>query len=776
MPGIPTDPVAVYRVQLTTEFAFAEVAGILEHLVDLGISHLYLSPILEAMPGSTHGYDWCPPGRIAPSLGGDDGFLLLREHARALGIGIIVDIVPNHVGVADADRNPWWFDVLVRGTDSAYAHFFDLAPSPDGVIALPWLGAADDIRAMTVDSANRLVLGDIRLPTAPGTCAPGDDPVEVHERQHYRLVAHDSRRIGYRRFLDINTLAALRQDLPEVYEATHAWLRDLVAADLVDGVRVDHLDGLRDPVGYLRRLRADLGDRLIYVEKGLGVDEPLDPALPVDGTTGYEQLRLIEASFTAPTGTIELDETYQFFSRVSGDGDQLLARARAAQQAVLVDDFPDRLQRVTEILAARAPEVRAHLIGQAVTRLICDPGSARPDYPARREHTRAHISALSVANPTMTAGFDVLARAFADPEYAPEAVARLGEAAVAVYARAIEGVGFHRTGRLVSSQERGCTPRVPAVNRGQFNECNADRVARWPRGLSALTTHDTLRSEDVRARIAVIAQTPQRWRILTAEVFRLAPPPDARFCYFLLQNVVGVWPDDGRVPDPSVGERLADYARAAMREGRTLSSWTAVDDDAEAGVQQWLAGLRGGPAAELIGDFVRLIAPAGRAESLSRKAICLLGPGVPDVYQGTQWWDDSLTDPDNRRPVDYSRSPDHPKTRLIRDALTARRRHPRAFGPGSDFVDVAVRGPSASHLIAFGRGTDGRVDVVVVAVRLALMVTDARGRATTQVVLPPGRWHDAARDRTHVESVAAETLAAEALTADGPVTILERID
>lgn len=758
MTGIPVDPVATYRVQLTPDFAFAEVVGILQHLCELGISHLYLSPILAAMPGSQHGYDWAPPARISEVLGGAEGFHLLREHARALGIGVIVDIVPNHVGVADPENNPWWSDVLTRGLDSPYARYFDLDTThTDGLINLPYLGSLDDLPDLELDSLGRLVLGEISLPTSPGTWAPGDDPLAVHQLQHYRLVPHDHRRVGYRRFLAVNGLAALRQEIPEVYDATHQWLRDLVADDLIDGVRVDHLDGLFDPLGYLQRLRADLGEhRLIYIEKGLATDEELDAEMPVDGTTGYDQLQLIESRFTAPSGAIELEETYRTVTGIAGDGDHLAARGRATRLSVLVDQFPDRIQRITDLLAASAPDVPAYSVQKAASLLICS-AAGRPDYPSQRAAALRVIADLAEEQPSLASGFAVLDAAFRNPSSAPEAVARIGEAVTAVYGKGVEDVGFHRTARLISSQELGCNPLVPAINRIDFIDRAVRRADSWPRGMIALTTHDTKRSEDVRARISVIAQTPQRWRMLVDRLWVLHPPPHGLVCYFLLQNMVGVWPEDGH-PEPVLSHRLTEYARKAMREGGVVSSWTAVDDDAESAIQEWLAALQCGVAADLVSSFVHSILHAGRTEALSRKALSLLLPGVGDVYQGTQWWDDSLTDPDNRRPVDYSRSLDHPKARVIRTCLAVRRRNAAAFGRGSEYLPLPLRGETIGHVVAFARGRAQQAEVIVVSVRLALMFTDPQKRAKTQIVLPAGTWVDAFTGNAFTGTVDAEAL------------------
>ncbi|MFT3715417.1 MAG: malto-oligosyltrehalose synthase [Gordonia sp. (in: high G+C Gram-positive bacteria)] len=781
MPTFPIEPVATYRVQLSPEFAFAEVAGILDQLVDLGISHLYLSPVLEACPGSQHGYDWLPPGRIAPLLGGDDGYRLLRETARAAGIGIVLDIVPNHCGVGAPLHNPWWADVLRHGVESRYSRCFDLRPvTVDGaadVIALPYLGSEDDLDALTLDDDGNLHLYEWVLPTTPGSAAPGDDPRVVLNRQHYRLVPHDSNRLSYRCYLDISELAALRQEDPEVFAATHAWLAELVADDLVDGVRVDHLDGLCDPLGYLTSLRALVGpDRLIYVEKALSVpdDERLDPSLPVEGTTGYEQLQLIEAAFTAAPGVIELDEVYRTVTGVYGDGDQLSSLAHQLRESTMRSSFPTRMRWastavVQSVLEHTGVDHPLYLVEQALATFIALINVSRPDYPVDRALTAAAITRARAAQPNAEAGFDALDTVFDDPVRHEEAAFRVSELAAAVQAKAIEDIGFHRTARLVSTQELGCNPRVPAIARGEFHDRNRVRAARYPLGLTATSTHDTKRSMDVRSRISVIAQVPQRWNLLVNRILRECPPPHERTAYLLLQNVIGLWPAQG-TPDDDVRRRLADYATKAMREAALVTSWSSRNEAAEQETLDWLDDLMSGRPAELIGEFVSVIVPAGRAESLSRTAVALLGPGVGDLYQGSQWWNHSLTDPDNRRPVDYSRSTDHPKYRLIRSALAMRRRRPASFGAGSGYDEVRTIGTAARHLIAFSRGPAAGAppEVVVVGVRLSHTFYGDEIRENAIVELPAGRWRD-----TDTGDEFDGPVTAAALLGDRSVSILE---
>ncbi|MFZ2501356.1 MAG: malto-oligosyltrehalose synthase, partial [Nocardioides sp.] len=745
MTAIPREPIATYRVQLTPDFAFAEVVGILDNLVELGISHLYLSPILAAMPGSTHGYDWRPPAQISPALGGLDGYRLLRAHARAVGIGIIVDVVPNHLGVARPDLNPWWADVLRHGTQSEYAHYFDLHPATidgaDNVLGLPYLGSPADLDLLELDDDGNLRLHEWILPTAPGTANPGDDPREVLRRQHYRLIRPHTPFNGYRPFLDIGELAALRVDLPDVFAATHDWLRDMVAEDLLDGVRVDHVDGLRLPVAYLTALRELVGPhRLIYAEKGLGIGEPLDQTLPIDGTTGYDQLQRIEALFTAPPGVIELDEIYKWITGISGDGEQLREAARALREDTARGVFPSRLRWATEAVSAAAESVPTHLVQQAIVAFVSHVTVSRPDYPALAAEVLETIESARSAHPSATAGFDSLTAVLLAPDEYPEAAFRVSELSAVIGAKAIEDIGFHRTARLVSTQELGCNPIHPSGSRTEFHEISQRRARREPLALNALSTHDTKRSADVRSRIAVIAQVPQRWNLLVRQLWRDSPPPHPRTAYLLLQNLIGVWPDE-RLPDDDLRERLRAYTAKAMREAALISSWSEINEEAERETQEWLSALLTGLPAALITEFVALIRPIGRDEALSRTTISLLGSGVGDLYQGAQWWNAALTDPDNRRPVDYTQSPNHPKFRQISEALAVRRRHPAAFGATGAYREVTVRGARARHVVAFARGrAGGREDVVVVATRLTATFRPGIEREEADVDLPAGRW------------------------------------
>ncbi|AFR49607.1 malto-oligosyltrehalose synthase [Gordonia sp. KTR9] len=748
MSNRPT-PHATYRLQLHGDFGFADAAGILDHLAELGISHVYLSPIGTASAGSTHGYDWLPPPAVASVLGGVEGLRELRSAAAERGMGLIIDIVPNHTGVADALANPWFADLLRHGSGSDYANYFDADFGDDngveGKLALPVLAADGDLSPLEIDEDGNLRYYDHAFPIAPGAgrdTRPGGTPRDVHDRQHYRLVPWNSGLIGYRRFFTVNELAGLRQEDPEVYDATHQWLRDLLDADLIDGVRVDHPDGLWDPQDYLRRLRADIGDdRLLYIEKILAPDEPLEPTLPVEGTTGYDHMRVIDAVFVAPAGVAQLTELHERITGESGDARWVEAAEHERKLSTVRESFPAELRRLVRALTAGgggSPAVEPDLIAAACTELIAALGVYRADYPSLRPRLLAVATSIADAKPDLRAALDLVVRETAVPG---EATSRLAQTCGAVTAKSVEDSLFYRTARLVSAQEVGGDPADPVLSLTEFHRHNTERAAQWPLAMTATSTHDTKRGEDVRARIAVLAQVPDRWSQLVETIWRDTAVPDDLTGYFLLQNIVGVWPTDGRVTDELRG-RLVEYARKATREAGLRTTWTEVDEEFETAVENWIGQVTTGDIATAVSELVDRIASAWEQEALARKAIAILGPGVPDIYQGTEWWEDSLVDPDNRRPVDFGRSTDHPKTRLVRDALRVRAAHPDAFGVSGTYERLTADGPAADHTIAFARGTDDGPSVVVLTARFTHSLDDEAATATS-ITLPAGsRWRD----------------------------------
>lgn len=765
--------IATYRVQLTPDFDFEATIGILDHLVELGISHIYLSPIGTAMPGSTHGYDWVPPPQVAPALGGLDGLRALRSASAARGLGLIIDIVPNHTGVAEVLRNPWFADLLRHGPGSRYASYFDVDFSSengcDGKIAIPVVASDGDLSPLSVDTHGVLRYYDHEFPTAPGTL--GGSASDVHARQHYRLVPWDSGLIGYRRFFTVNELAGLRQEDDQVYRATQTWIDELVDAELIDGVRVDHPDGLWQPMAYLDRLRSDIGsDSLLYIEKILAADEQLEPSLPVDGTTGYDQMRVIDAVFTAPSGVVELDEIHLRVTGVPGDSHWLGEQERQRKLQTLHDKFASEHRRLVRAITHSDPAADTAAVSEATAELIAALPVYRADYPSLRQLLIATALDIAERRPDLVAAIDVVISATA---HEGAASSRLAQTGGAVTAKSIEDSLFYRTARLVSTLEVGADPADPTMSLQNFHIHNRLRAAQWPRAMTATSTHDTKRSEDVRARIALLAQVPERWSLLVDELWSNWPPPDDLTGYFLLQNIVGVWPigdppGSGAVDDELRG-RLYEYARKATREAELHTSWTDVNEKFESQIDAWIDEITNGAAAESISRFVSRIASAWGQEALARKAIALLCPGVPDIYQGTQWWDDSLVDPDNRRPVDYDRSLDHPKARLVRAALSVRTTHPTAFRPGSSYLPLYADGPGADHVIAFGRGVGDVADVIVVSARFTHSLVD--DATVTFLDLPSGTWRDVLSGKVYRDVADLGELRAE-----NPVAILVRAE
>lgn len=778
---------STYRVQLRTPasdpdgrgFTLDDVRDLLPYLADLGVGSVYLSPLLTATPGSTHGYDVVDPTTVSPELGGISGLRSLRAACRAHGLGIVVDIVPNHLGVEDPAANAWWWDALRRGPDSPYFSFFDFDTAPgngaDGKIALPVLGAPADVADLVVvpsgprtDTATgetaageaELRFYDHRFPVAPGT--EQGTPQEVHDRQHYRLVHWREPLLGYRRFFTVTGLAGLRQEDSAVFDATHAEVRRWCEEDLVDGIRVDHPDGLADPVGYGRRLRALAGnDRWLLVEKILapGTEstppEVLEPAMGVDGTTGYDALRLIDQVLVDTRGRVRLTELAERYCGGPGDEEHLHQQSALLKRQIVLEDLAPELGRLARAVRrdaglgdGAAPVVAGHtnddeadtLLREALVSVIARTPVYRGDYPVLRGTLPAILDELQRERPELLPALPVVAGALA---CAGEASARLAQVTGAATAKAEEDRLFYRLGRLVSLNEVGGSPGQLGMSVAAFHLAMAERAAAAPLTLTALSTHDTKRGEDVRARISVLSQVPDEWAGFVADVFAAFPPPAEDAGYFLLQVIVGVWPELG-APTEDLRSRLHDYAEKALREADVHTTWTDPDRRFESAAHQWIDALLDS-GDSLLAPFVERIAPAGRDNSLLAKALQLLSPGVPDVYQGTEVWEDSLVDPDNRRFVDWgplrsgavARS-GHAKFTLVREALRFRRVHPAAMAAGP-YVPLPVQGPAAGDVVAFTRSVDGRAAVGMIARRRTAVVA-ASEFAGTVALLPEGSW------------------------------------
>src|SRR5271166_1979538 len=757
---------STYRLQLRGAssgfgFTFADAENLLDYLDELGVTHLYLSPVMTAAPGSNHGYDVTDPTTVSPELGGPDGLARLSAAARTRGMGLVVDIVPNHVGIADPRQNAWWWDVLRCGQSSPYAAFFDIDWDLDegGRIVLPVLGSDDDVADLKVDG-DLLRLGDLALPIAPGT-GEGTGP-EVHDRQHYRLVGWRNGVCGYRRFFSITSLAGLRQEDPAVFDASHTEVARWFSEGLLDGVRIDHPDGLSDPCGYLTRLRELVGpDAWIVIEKILAVDEALEPTLPVAGTTGYDVLRQVGGVFVDPAGEETLTALVDSAGLDYHAMPKLLAelKIRAATETLASE-----LARLRRAIAAAA-RTDHPLLPEAIAALLTHIGVYRSDYPGLAALLPTALAETQAESPQLGPALEVLAAALAR---GGEPATRLQQLCGAVTAKAVEDCLFYRDARLVSLNEVGGEPHRFGVGAAEFHHRAATRAQLWPQTMTTLSTHDTKRGEDVRARIGVLSQVPSLWAEFVARWQTVTPAPDPATGLFLWQNIFGVWAAGGEVTG-ELRDRLHAYAEKAMREAAWHTSWQDPNADFEGAVHGWLDAVLDGPVARELTSLVARLQPHADNDALGQKLLALTVPGVPDIYQGTELWDDSLVDPDNRRPVDYAtrrhalNSLQHPKIRVVKAALKLRRARPDTFLRGGHHPVLAA-GAAADHVVAFRRGDDVLVAVTRWTVRL-----EQNGWGDTAVELPDGSWTDALTG-----AVVAGRVQAVELFAELPVALLER--
>ncbi len=561
------------------------------------------------------------------------------------GLRFVLDIVPNHVGVDVPRANPWWWDVLRLGRESAYAGYFDIDWSA-GPILLPILDA-DEEKALSElglsEDRTELRYYEHAFPVAPGTADSGT-AAEVHQRQHYRLASwkRGAAELTYRRFFDVSTLAAVRVEIPEVFDATHRELLRWVAEDGVDGLRVDHPDGLSDPGGYVRRLRAAIGpDRWLVVEKILGVGEALPASWPVDGTSGYEALREIQGVFVDPDGAGLLT---QFAAEHTGRKESLHEAEHAARLEVARTILAAEVGRIRREWAA-APEAGAAPTDDAVAELLCAFPVYRSYLPEGRDSLDTALSVARIRRPDLADQLAGLhAAMLADPHGA--LATRIQQTSGMVMAKGVEDTTYYRWNRFVALNEVGGDPSRFGVSAPEFHAAMADREAGWPATMTTLSTHDTKRSEDVRARLAVLAEIPAEWTGVLRRWAAAHPLPDRSLELLAWQCLVGAWP----IP----ADRLAGYLGKAAKEAKLVTSHVDAVPEVDAAIAEWPEQVLAD--AELVAEierFVERIAGPGRSNSLGQKLLQLAGPGVPDVYQGTELFEYSLVDPDNRRPVDW---------------------------------------------------------------------------------------------------------------------------
>lgn len=721
-------PRATYRLQFHAGFTFADAEAIVPYLDRLGISHIYASPITTAAPGSTHGYDVVDPTRINPELGGEPAFRRLVHALRARDMGIVIDIVPNHMGVA-GDSNAWWNDVLRHGRESRYADVFDIDWSRP--ILLPVLGTslteALDDGVLTVERHDDrwwlVAYGDQRFPLRDADQdAPDRQPLAaLLDQQHYRLAlwrtANDE--LNWRRFFAINELAGVRIENPEVFDRTHALYFRLHDEGLIDGVRVDHVDGLTDPLGYCRRLRERLGDDAwIVIEKILGPDEPLSEQWAVDGTSGYDFMEEVAALLHDPVGAEPLGDLWQ---EISGRPAELAPEELLARQQLLAWQFTGQLEGCVDAFAAIAPDgITRAMLRRAVERLLWvfpvyrtyGPDAPRSDAPIRAQ-VRARVA------PHLPPGEAYVADLILDwlagdgpgkTDLCAEAVRRFQQLSAPIAAKSLEDTAFYRYGRLLSRNDVGFDAARMSLAPADFHQRMQDRATHWPHAMLTTATHDHKRGEDTRARLAVLSAIPDRWRAIVTDWEAIADPlsdgVDRGDRYMLFQSLLGAWPDGA---DDAFAERIAAWQTKALREAKLRSSWEAPDEAYEARCNALAAALIADERFRAsMNAFLVEIAPAAERNSLIQVALRCTMPGVPDLYQGNEFADLSLVDPDNRRPVDYNArraalDAPPPKLRLLTALLDLRRRNPALFTAGS-YEPAEVLGNA--RLLAFERRHD----------------------------------------------------------------------
>jgi (1->4)-alpha-D-glucan 1-alpha-D-glucosylmutase len=771
VPAAPV-PQSSYRLQLQPGFGFADAAAIASYLASLGVTHAYLSPILQAAPGSVHGYDVVDHSRVSDSLGGEGAFRDMVAQFRRHGLGVIADIVPNHMAIgAPESLNRQFWSVLRDGPGSRFAHWFDIDwPAGGGRLLLPILAGppGDCLADLTVDAGTPdgpvLRYHEHVLPVRPGT---EDLPLpDLAAAQHYLLAdwRAAATELNWRRFFDVTSLIAVRVEDEDVFAATHGLLLRLMAEGLIDGLRADHPDGLADPRGYLDRLAKATGGAWVVTEKILTGAEELPPDWKCAGTTGYDALRMVGGLFLDPAGAAPLHAAYTAFT---GDPREFAVVAEGAKRETATGSLSAEVRRLARLLArAEDPVLRGLdavltelLTVFGVYRAYVVPGEPPPAVAAAVVAAAAATAADRLParlRPALAAVAGLALGSAGRGPWQDEFAVRFGQTCGPVMAKGVEDTAFYRWPRLAALNEVGGEPDRFGSGPWEFHTF-AGRLARdWPTTMTTLSTHDTKRQEDVRARLAVLAEIPGEW---AAEVTRWheravalaggrAPEPGTE--YLLWQTLAGAWP---------IGyERAAGYLTKAMREAKTATSWRHPDERYETGVLAFTAAALADPALTgQIAAFAGRIAAAARVNSLGAKLVQLTMPGAADVYQGCELAGFALVDPDNRRPVDYARrrallaaqdagAPgtdlDAEKLLVTSRALRLRRDHPDWFTGG--YAMLAADGPAAGHVVAFQRG-----QAITVATRLPEGLHRRGGWDVTALAIPEGRWLNVLTGATH---------------------------
>jgi (1->4)-alpha-D-glucan 1-alpha-D-glucosylmutase len=847
-------PLSTYRVQLHEQFTFDDASKIADYLRTLGITHLYCSPYLQAAPGSRHGYDVVDPQKVNEELGGEEGHARLVQQLEHLGLGQILDIVPNHM--ATGQQNRYWWDVLENGPSSRFATWFDIDWHSDEVklqnkVLIPVLGdqygralSAGQIKTYWEGGQFSVGYMDNRLPVAPRSlpvilskaekhfsnatlsfiadsfarlpspesadqnavlsrdrdktviyellrrsceeqpeisAAIGKATDEMNNNidaldellnvQHYRLAYWRTadQELGYRRFFDVNSLIGLRVERPQVFDETHGRVLEWLCNGVLDGVRVDHPDGLRDPQQYFERLRSQAPDAWIIGEKILERGEFLRENWPIEGTSGYDFLNVCNSLLADGNGLRALTEIYRDFTHEPVDFESIAHDKKLnVEQEALGSDVNRLASLFVEICENnrdRRDYTRAEI--RRALREVASCFSIYRTYVAPVRDQIIDLDRTEIANavararesrPDLDAGLfdfiaDVLAlRARGGLE--TEFLLRFQQFTSPVMAKGVEDTAFYCFNRMIGLNEVGGAPERDGLTISEFHEYCSTMQATHPRTMTTLSTHDTKRSDDVRARLAVLTEMPARWRTALSRwarknaQYKVKRLPDRNTEYFLYQTMIGAWPISA--------DRLIAYMEKATREAKQQTSWTQPNKEFEDALRSFIEQILQSRdfVAELEAFVGRTLAP-GRINSLAQTLLKCTAPGIPDTYQGSELWDLHLVDPDNRGPVDYElrrsllleltkgidvneimKRADEgmPKLWVLYCALNLRRARPEWFGPEAQYVPLPAEGPKKEHLLAYLRGTH----VATLAPRCSFKL--AGNWSGTTIELPQGTW------------------------------------
>jgi malto-oligosyltrehalose synthase len=791
---------ATYRLQLNAGFRLENARALVPYFERLGVSHLYASPILTARPGSLHGYDVADPTHLNPELGTEEELRSLASELRGRGMAILLDIVPNHMGTGPA--NPFWEDVLANGRRSRWGHWFDVEweserASLHGRILVPVLGDTleavierEELSLVRQGARVRLKYFDSTFPLSPETEGMlGDGKLarwhegklgqkrmrQLVDAQRYRLAfwKRASIAINYRRFFDVNDLIALRMQDPDVFRETHALVLQWIEDGVIDGLRIDHIDGLLDPQAYLEALRVEVSGRRprsadpvpIVVEKILSPGERLRESWPVEGTTGYEFLNELEAAFIDPGGAARLDAGYRRLcgARARGGIEEAATRGKElVLRAALAADVTRLTRLFKKALQSRrggegrsaAAAIRRFIATLPVYRTYIDGrGSMHADDRAVIDRAMARARDRWGANPDLDRLEDILGAPLGDE--GAEFIGRLQQTSGPATAKGVEDTALYRYVPLASLNEVGGDPaRNLDLSVPDLHRANRERQEHWPRSLVCTSTHDTKRSADVRSRLDVLSEMPDEWlsavrrwrRVLSRKRARVrrGAAPDAPTEWLIFQTMLGIWPVEQPARDAAtrVRDRVAEYMVKANREAKVRTSWTSPDEAYEKAVEAYIgAALQNDTIVTEMAAFASRVAAPGYANALSRLLVHLTAPGTPDIYQGDEMWNFALVDPDNRRPVDFAvrqsvldqldatlASGDRDaecaamlrdiadgrlKMHVTRTALRLRREMASAFIKGR-YTPLEARGERAAHALAFSRTFEGATIVTAV--------------------------------------------------------------